>query len=281
MSRPDPAGAAAAIHDPAVRRDPGAELARLLEVMARLRDPETGCPWDREQTFATIAPFTIEEAYEVADAIARNAMDDLPGELGDLLLQVVYHARMAEEQGRFDFADVAHAIAAKMIERHPHVFAEQQVAGTGELHRVWEERKAAARAVRAQAEGADASQLADIPLALPALTRALKLQRRAARVGFDWPDVGGVLAKVEEEAAELAAAASAKEREAELGDLLFTLVNLARHLEVEPEVALRAANHRFEQRFRAMEQLTAEDSRGLADLDAAELDALWRRVKGR
>ena len=255
-------------------------LTRLLEVMAALRDPATGCPWDKEQTFATIAPYTIEEAYEVADAVARGDLDDLLGELGDLLLQVVYHARMAEELGRFDFADVAHAIAAKMIERHPHVFAQQRVEGMGELHRVWEERKAAARTARAEAEGTDTSQLADVPLALPALTRALKLQRRAARVGFDWPEVGGVLAKVEEEAAELAAADSASEREAELGDLLFTLVNLARHLEVEPEVALRATNHRFEQRFRGMEQIAAENGKRLADLDTAGLDALWRRVKG-
>ena len=263
------------------RRDPAAELLRLLGVMEALRDPVTGCPWDKEQTFATITPYTIEEAYEVADAVARGDLDDLLGELGDLLLQVVYHARMAEELGRFDFADVARAIADKMVERHPHVFADPVAHDRARLHRSWEERKAAARASRAATHGADASLLADVPLALPALTRALKLQRRAARVGFDWPDVGGVLAKVEEEAAEIAAAPDASERQAEFGDLLFTLVNLARHLELDPETALRGANHRFEQRVRAMEALAAESGRGLETLDAAALDALWRRVKDR
>lgn len=253
--------------------DPGTELRRLLEVMAALRHPETGCPWDIEQTFATIAPFTIEEAYEVADAIARDDLDDLRAELGDLLLQVVYHARMAEEAGRFDFADVAAAIADKMIQRHPHVFADQRVSGIAELHLRWEERKAAERAAKGST---DRSILADVPTALPALTRAAKLQRRAARVGLDWPDVDGVLDKVAEEARELAEAPDGSAQEAEMGDLLFTVVNLARHLKLDPEEALREANRRFERRLRRME-VEAGDLHGL---NAVTLDRLWNRAKG-
>lgn len=256
-------------------RDPALELDRLLEVMAALRDPATGCPWDIEQTFASIAPYTIEEAYEVADAVARGDMDDLRGELGDLLLQVVYHARMAEEIGRFGFADVAAAIADKMVARHPHVFAGQRVAGTPELHVRWEERKAADRAAKAAGIGADPSGLADVPMALPALTRAAKLQKRAARIGFDWPDVAGVVDKLAEEAAELTAAATPEEREAELGDLLFTTVNLARHLGIDSEAALRGANRRFETRFRAMEKEAGD----LTGTDASTLDRLWSRAK--
>lgn len=256
---------------------------RLLEVMRRLRDPAAGCPWDQEQSFATIAPFTIEEAYEVADAISREDWGDLKGELGDLLLQVVYHAQMAEEEGRFDFDAVAHGIADKMIERHPHVFGADAVTDSAAMRAVWEERKAQERADRAGRQGGDASVLADVPVALPALTRALKLQKRAARVGFDWGAAGPVVAKLREELDELEAAlaqdAPALATEEELGDLLFTMVNLARHLEIDPEAALRATNAKFERRFRAMEAAVARDGRALAALSLDELEALWRAAK--
>ncbi|MGD9511355.1 MAG: nucleoside triphosphate pyrophosphohydrolase [Geminicoccaceae bacterium] len=251
---------------------------RLLAVMRRLRDPERGCPWDLEQTFATIAPYTIEEAYEVADAIEREDWPALPGELGDLLLQVVYYTQMGAEAGRFDFHTVAHAIADKMVERHPHVFGGDEVAGGTALKTLWEDRKAAERAAR----GADPSVLADVPVGFPALTRALKLQRRAARVGFDWGAAEPILAKVEEEIAELRAAvaegASLAERELELGDLLFTIVNLARHLGIDPETALRATNGKFERRFRSMEQV-ARDGKPLADRTLDELEAMWEAAK--
>ena len=254
----------------------------LLAVMRRLRDPEHGCPWDIEQTFATIAPFTIEEAYEVADAIAREDWDGLEGEVGDLLLQVVYYAQMADERGLFDFDRVARGIAAKMIARHPHVFGEDERRDIAGLHQVWEERKAAERRRRAEAGGGDTSALADVPVALPALTRAVKLQKRAARVGFDWPAPDPVVAKLREELAELEA-----ERErgdaaaiaAELGDVLFTAVNLARHLGVDPETALRDTNQRFERRFRRVEALAAARGRAVEELGAEALDALWEQAK--
>jgi nucleoside triphosphate diphosphatase len=252
------------------------QIDRLLAVMRRLRDPERGCPWDIEQTFATIAPYTIEEAYEVADAIEREAWDDLVGELGDLLLQVVYHAQMAEEAGLFAFEDVARAIAEKLIARHPHVFAAEEVRTAAAQREHWEATKAAERAAKAAAADAEASILDDLPHGLPALTRAFKLQKRAARVGFDWPDLDGVRAKVNEELDELEAAAP-DQREDELGDLLFTLVNHARRLGLDPETALRRANAKFERRFRAME--TASDQ----PLEALELDgleALWQQAKG-
>lgn len=253
---------------------------RLLEVMARLRDPESGCPWDREQTFATIAPYTIEEAYEVADAIAREDTADLRDELGDLLLQVVYHARMAEEDGLFAFDDVAAAIADKMIRRHPHVFGTAGPRGTDAQVQAWEEQKATERA--AKAGDRPASLMDDVPVALPALTRAVKLQKRAARVGLDWQDgVTGVLAKLEEEIAEFAEAAQRGDHAGEtdeVGDLLFTLVNLARHRGIDPEEALRGANRKFESRFRAMETISEGP---LAELNAPALDALWREVKAR
>lgn len=255
---------------------------RLLEVMRRLRDPETGCPWDLEQTFATIAPYTIEEAYEVADAIARADWDDLRTELGDLLLQVVYYAQMGAEDGRFDFDTIAHAIADKMIARHPHVFGSEAVAAD-ELKTVWEERKAQERAAKAMAKGADASLLADVPLNLPALTRALKLQKRAARAGFDWGEARPVFAKLREELGELEQAlaedAPHAERELELGDLLFTVVNLARHLKLDPEAALRATNAKFERRFRAIEAAAAGQGRAVAELTLAELEELWEKAK--
>ena len=242
-----------------------AALEGLVDIMRRLRDPETGCSWDREQTFETIAPYTIEEAYEVADAIERRDMDDLKDELGDLQLQVVYHARIAEEQGAFDIGDVIDAISAKMIRRHPHIFGD-------ETHSPgWEVLKAAERGHRE-----DTSALAHVALALPALKRAEKLQRRAARVGFDWPDVSGPVAKIHEELAEIDAAQSQDERAAEIGDLLFSVVNLARHLDVDPEAALRGAAARFEKRFRMVEALA---DRPLADMHIDELEALWQRAK--
>jgi ATP diphosphatase len=263
--------------DPTDRSRPGIE--RLLEVVRRLRDPERGCPWDKEQSFATIAPYTIEEAYEVADAIRREAWDELAGELGDLLLQVVYHAQIAEEAGLFDFEQVAQGIAEKMIRRHPHVFGDAVVESAAAQRRAWEEVKAAERAGKAS----DPSVLADVPLALPALTRAEKLQRRAARIGFDWPEPTPILAKIEEELAELRASLEAREpREKlaeELGDLLFAVVNLARRLEVDAEEALRAANAKFERRFRAVEARARASGGEPAQLDLAALDRLWEEVK--
>jgi ATP diphosphatase len=246
-------------------------LERLLAIMARLRDPQHGCEWDVAQTFATIAPYTIEEAYEVADAIARNDMADLRSELGDLLLQVVFHARIAEEGGLFAFDDVAAAIADKLEARHPHIFG-SDMSDVAQTQR-WESLKAAERAA-----GGSPGALDEVALALPALVRAEKLQKRAARVGFDWPDPSGPVAKVHEEMAELAEAPSDK-REEEAGDLLFAAVNLVRAYGIAPEDALRSANAKFERRFRAMEALAAV--RGLQfealDLDAQE--ALWQKVK--
>jgi nucleoside triphosphate diphosphatase len=254
-------------------------ISRLLQVMARLRDPQGGCPWDLEQDFSTIAPYTIEEAYEVADAIERRDFDDLEGELGDLLLQVVYHARMAEEAGRFDFEAVASRIAEKMIRRHPHVFGDAEVDGAPGQSVAWEDAKATER----QQTRSDASVLADLPLNLPALTRAAKLQRRAARVGFDWPDVGPVLDKLEEEMAEVRAelaAGSPDERLVdEVGDLLFATANLARHLGVDGETALRQANQKFERRFRAVERALAAEGRRAQDASLDEMEELWQRAK--
>jgi ATP diphosphatase len=244
---------------------PASALSELVEIMRRLRDPETGCSWDKEQTFETIAPYTIEEAYEVADAIQRNDLDDLKDELGDLQLQVVYHARMAEELGAFGIDDVLASICAKMIRRHPHIFGDQ-----GESPG-WEALKAAERGERQ-----DGSAVAGVALALPALKRAEKLQKRAARVGFDWPDASGPRAKIDEELAEIEAAETPGERSAELGDLLFSVVNLARHLDVDPEAALRDASARFEARFRKVETLS---ERPLNDMAIEELEALWQQAK--
>ena len=241
-------------------------LGRLLSVMARLRDPVSGCEWDLARTFATIAPYTIEEAYEVADACTRGDMSDLKDELGDLLLQVVFHARMAEEVGAFDFDDVATAIADKMERRHPHIFG--SVANDG--HHLWEVIKAEERAAKP-----DASALAAVALGLPALMRADKIGKRAARVGFDWPDADGPRAKIDEELAELDSAAPA-DREAELGDLLFSVVNLARHHGIDPEADLRGTTERFEQRCRRVEMLAEAP---LAAFDIEALEALWQRAK--
>jgi ATP diphosphatase len=271
-------------------RDAERALGALLALMARLRDPQRGCPWDREQTFSSIAPYTIEEAYEVADAIERGEHEQLRDELGDLLFQVVFHARMAEERGWFDFAAVATAIHDKLVRRHPHVFAGASPTPQ-ELVRVWEEQKAQERAERALGRpAAEATVLAGVPRALPALVRAAKLGRRAARVGFDWPDAREVRSKVLEElhemdAAHAAASAAGEAGEGagavaeELGDLLFSIVNWSRHLKLDAEAALRSANAKFERRFAAMESLARARSLDLQALSAAEWDALWREAK--
>jgi ATP diphosphatase len=249
---------------------------RLLAIMARLRDPERGCPWDLAQSFATIAPYTIEEAYEVADAIERDDITALKDELGDLLLQVVFHARMAQEAGFFGFEDVAGAIADKMERRHPHVFGDAEIISVAAQNEVWETHKAAER----KAAGGAESVLDGVALALPALLRAGKISRRAARIGFDWPDARAVLPKIAEEIveieAELDGAAAPAALEEEVGDLLFAAANLARKLDVEPETALRRATAKFERRFRALEALAKQN--GIShDLDA--LESLWRQVK--
>jgi len=255
-------------------------LDRLLAIMARLRDPEHGCPWDRDQDFATIAPYTIEEAYEVADAIARGDMRSLKEELGDLLLQVVFHSRMAEEAGLFAFDDVATAIADKMERRHPHVFGDARIATAAAQTEAWEAQKAAERRDHARDAGNAHSVLDGVALALPALLRAAKVQSRAARIGFDWPQARPVFDKLAEEIAELKAefeaSADAARLEDELGDVLFAAANLARKLDIDPEAALRHATAKFERRFRHVEALAAEQAVG-ADLD--KLDALWNEVK--
>jgi ATP diphosphatase len=281
---------------------PSRDLVRLLEIMAALRTPGTGCPWDLEQDFATIAPYTIEEAYEVADAIARGNLDDLREELGDLLLQVVFHARMAQEQGAFDFADVVQTLTEKLIRRHPHVFGDARGLTTEAVEGLWERIKTQERAEKERAQKShvqmaqiangpgghvpgnepEAGALAGVPVALPALTRALKLQAKASKVGFDWNDPLAVLAKIREEAdeieAELATGNTAAAT-AEVGDLLFAVVNMARHLDADPEAALRATNRKFERRFAAIERALAE--RGKAPLEATleEMDHLWNQAK--
>jgi nucleoside triphosphate diphosphatase len=245
--------------------------------MAALRDPDRGCPWDKEQTFATIAPYTIEEAYEVADAIARGDFAGLPGELGDLLFQVVYHARMAEEAGRFGFADVAHGIADKMVRRHPHVFGDAAVRSAIEQTEAWEAVKKAERATRAEN-----GVLAGVPTGLPALARAAKLTARAARVGFDWPDAAAVLAKLDEEVAELRAELpdARPERLAdEVGDLLFVLANLARKLDLDPEACLQQANLKFSNRFNAVEQASADAGKTLPEMSLEEMEDWWQKIK--
>ena len=257
----------------------GRPIDRLLTIMAMLRDPDVGCPWDTAQTFATIAPYTIEEAYEVADAIERADMPDLKDELGDLLLQVVFHARMAEEAGDFGFDDVVTSICDKMIRRHPHVFADASYRDPSEQTVAWETQKAAERA----AKGAHRSGvLDDVPAGLPAMTRAVKLTRRAARVGFDWPDLSQVMAKLREELEELQVEIDADDAEKareELGDLLFVCANLARKLDVDPEAALRSANAKFTNRFRHIESRLAADGKQPTDATLAEMDALWDDAK--
>jgi ATP diphosphatase len=249
-----------------------ADMTPLTDIMAQLRDPKSGCPWDVEQNFASIAPYTIEEAYEVADAINRNDMAGLKDELGDLLLQVVFHARMAEEAGHFALQDVVDAICAKMVRRHPHVFAQSAEADVSTAQSNWESIKAAERADR----DPNPSALAGVALALPALLRAEKIQKRAARTGFDWPDLSGVLAKIHEELEEVAATTSHDEREDEVGDLLFAVVNLARHLKVDPEAALRRATGKFDSRFRTMEFAAGA---AFAGLSLEQKEELWQAAK--
>jgi ATP diphosphatase len=283
-------------------------LQRLIEIMAALRTPGTGCPWDLEQTFQTIAPYTIEEAYEVADAIGRGDLADLKDELGDLLLQVVYHSRMAEEKGAFAFADVADAVNAKMIRRHPHVFGSQEERAAGAQPDFWARIKAQERAAKAAERTRLASPgtqapatahgsklLADVPVGLPALTRAIKLQDKAARVGFDWPDIAPVFAKMKEEIAELEEVAldadprSARAQgtadvaaiEEELGDMLFVMANIARHLKLDPETALRKANDKFTRRFTYIERRLSEMGKTPEESSLEEMDALWNEVRAK
>jgi ATP diphosphatase len=266
---------------------PSRDISRLLEIMAALRTPVTGCPWDLEQNFTTIAPYTIEEAYEVVEAITRGDLDDLCGELGDLLLQVVFHARMAEEQHAFAFGDVVEAISRKMIRRHPHVFADKDGKLTpAHVKGVWDQIKAeekAERAARRQSEEtAHKSLLSGVKAGQPALARAMELQRKASGVGFDWNDPRAVLHKIREEADEIEAAldhGDAQELAAETGDLLFAVVNLARHLGADPDLALRGTNAKFERRFGYIERALAKQGRSLQGATLAEMDALWNEAK--
>jgi ATP diphosphatase len=266
---------------------PSRDISRLLEIMAALRTPVTGCPWDLEQNFATIAPYTIEEAYEVVDAITRGDLDDLRDELGDLLLQVVFHARMAEEQNAFAFGDVVEAITSKMIRRHPHVFADEDGRlAPSHVKEVWDRIKAEEKAERAARHTAEEathkSLLSSVKAGQPALTRAMELQRKASTVGFDWNDPRAVLHKIREEADEIEAALDRNDTEElaeETGDLLFALVNLARHVGADPETALRGTNAKFERRFGYIERALAAQGRSLEQVSLAEMDALWNEAK--
>jgi nucleoside triphosphate diphosphatase len=259
---------------------PSRNIARLIEIMAALRTPGSGCPWDLEQTFRTIAPYTLEEAYEVADAIARGDLSDLKEELGDLLLQVAFHARMAEEQGAFDFGDVVETVTAKLVSRHPHVFADAEGRTAEAVEGLWERIKAKEKAE--QGNTAPSGALAGVPVALPALTRALKLQDKAGRVGFDWNDPRAVLAKIREEADEIEAELAGPDKAAaaaEVGDLLFAVVNLARHLGADPEDVLRQTNLKFERRFGSIERALAARGKTPKEASLAEMDALWDEAK--
>jgi ATP diphosphatase len=255
---------------------PSREIGRLIEIMARLRTPETGCPWDLKQNFATIAPYTIEEAYEVADAISRGDMAGLKDELGDLLLQVVFHARMAEEAKHFAFDEVVLAITEKLIRRHPHVFGYARDLSPDEVKSLWEKIKAEER--KEKSAGSE-SILDSVPVALPSLTRAEKIQKRAAQVGFDWPDVGGVIDKIAEEASELKAANSTEAAQEEFGDLLFSLVNYARRTNIDPETALRAATAKFERRFRGVETRVRESGKTFSETALDTLESYWQAEK--
>ncbi len=266
---------------------PSRDIARLIEIMAALRTPETGCPWDLEQNFASVVPYTLEEAYEVADAIERADLGDLCEELGDLLLQVVFHARMAQEQGAFEFGDVVQAITEKLIRRHPHVFADEQGETAEAVKGLWDRIKRDEKAAKAVRSGkaetpAEAGALAGVPAVMPALTRALKLQAKASKVGFDWNDPRAVLAKIREEADEIEAALEAKdstEAGAEVGDLLFAVVNLARHVGADPESVLRGTNRKFERRFASIERALAARGKTPKESSLAEMDALWDAAK--
>lgn len=276
-------------NEPSQRVAPPTDLRRiagLLQIMADLRDPDHGCPWDRDQTYDSIAAYTLEEAYEVVDAIRQNDLDGLKDELGDLLLQVVFHAAIAEDRRDFAFPDVVEAICTKLIRRHPHIFETGQVRDAAAQHKAWEAQKAQERAAAAARRGQDrASALEGVPLALPALVRSLKLQRRAARVGFDWPETTQILDKITEESRELVeevqsdSGMDAARTEEEYGDLLFVLVNLGRHLNVDAESALAKANLKFERRFRGIEDHLARDGRSPEQSDLAEMDRLWDIVK--
>ncbi len=264
---------------------PSKDISRLIEIMAALRDPDTGCLWDQKQTFETIAPYTIEEAYEVADAISRGDLPHLKDELGDLLLQVVYHSRMAEEQDAFAFGDVVQAVTSKMIRRHPHVFGTEEERKAGAEPGFWDKVKAAEKNV-----AASGGLLDDVPVTLPALTRAIKLQNKAAKVGFDWPSLEPVFDKLDEEIGELRAeidrsggrtAGDDPAMAEELGDLLFVVANVARHLKIDPETALRAANEKFVRRFRYIEDSLAKRGSAPAQSDLNEMDALWNEAKAR
>jgi len=263
---------------------PSRDIAALIEIMAALRTPGTGCPWDLEQSFASIAPYTIEEAYEVADAVVRGDLRDLREELGDLLLQVVFHARMAHEQGAFDFGDVVQAITEKLLRRHPHVFGDARGLNLGAVNELWEHIKAQEKSAQPPSgkPASEAGALAGVPVALPALTRALKLQDKAGKVGFDWNDPRAVLSKIREEADEIAAALDAGDQDMiarEVGDLLFAVVNLARHLKADPEAVLRATNRKFERRFASIERALAAQGKLPREATLAEMDALWEAAK--
>ncbi len=267
---------------------PSRDIGRLLDIMAALRTPQTGCPWDLAQDFSTIAPYTLEEAYEVADAIARGDLGDLREELGDLLLQVVFHARMAQEQGAFDFGDVVQGITEKLIRRHPHVFGQESSSERAHtpqaVEGLWERIKAEEKAARKGNTGGGEGALAGVPVTLPALNRALKLQAKASKVGFDWNDPRTVLRKIREEADEIEAELNRTELDAaasaaEVGDLLFAVVNLARHLRADPEAVLRQTNRKFERRFAAIERALAARGKSPAEATLAEMDALWDEAK--
>lgn len=264
---------------------PSRDIARLIEIMAALRTPASGCPWDLQQTFETIAPYTLEEAYEVADAIERADMEDLRDELGDLLLQVVFHARMAQEQGAFNFGDVVYAITNKLVRRHPHVFGDAQAKAPEAVKGLWDKIKAEEKAERDARRGSGVERdgaLSGVPLALPALQRAQKLQQKAGKVGFDWNDPQAVLKKIREEADEVSEALAGGDHvhaAEEVGDLLFAVVNLARHLDADAEAALRATNQKFERRFAAIETALAAKGRRPQDATLAEMDALWDAAK--
>ncbi|MGD8568139.1 MAG: nucleoside triphosphate pyrophosphohydrolase [Gammaproteobacteria bacterium] len=256
----------------------------LLSIMKQLRDPESGCPWDQQQTFASIAPYTLEEAYEVVDAIQRRNWDELQDELGDLLFQVVFHAQMAAETGKFDFEDVVGGIVDKMRRRHPHVFGDDQIDNAQQQTQAWEQHKEAERRQKQQAENSDVPGILDgVPVALPALTRAVKLQKRAARAGFDWTELEPIFDKIieelEEVKAEIASNAEKELIEGEIGDLFFAVSNLARHLDIDPERATRLSNAKFESRFRGMEQLARQQHQSPHDLSLDELEALYQQVK--
>jgi ATP diphosphatase len=259
-----------------------ADTSRLLEIMAALRTPETGCPWDLEQNFASIAPYTIEEAYEVADAITRGDLADLREELGDLLLQVVFHARLAQEQGAFTFEDVVDSLQEKLVRRHPHVFGDAKGLSAGEVNELWQRIKAKERTQKPKTQRESGGALAGVPVGLPALMRACRLQAKAAQVGFDWEEPLAVLAKIREEASEIELELARDQRraaQAEIGDLLFAVVNLGRHLDIDPEMALLASNRKFERRFAAVERALAQQGRTAAQATLAELDALWNEAK--